>query len=165
MTRDIKSPNLNMIIRIPETIYSYIRDIKSPNLNKNSFYGSIGYLLIYANLGGNYERLLVSKPETDVLFKYVLFRIGGGGYSGWACDGSFWVSTISGLTGSKNEHLELSLGIAYLTDDYGSILPNLWGIMPAGGIGYRFQKPNGSFIFRTGIASPEALYVSFGFSF
>ncbi len=36
---------------------------------------------------------------------------------------------------------------------------------PAGSIGYRFQKAEGGFIFRTGIGFPDGLYVSAGFRF
>jgi len=32
-------------------------------------------------------------------------------------------------------------------------------------IGYRMQKPNGHFIFRTGVGWPEALYIDLGVSF
>ena len=38
-------------------------------------------------------------------------------------------------------------------------------ILPAFGIGYRFQKPTGGIIFRTGISLPEAIYLSLGYSF
>ena len=38
-------------------------------------------------------------------------------------------------------------------------------IIPAGAIGYRFQKPGGKFVFRTGIGFPESLYLSLGLCF
>jgi hypothetical protein len=38
-------------------------------------------------------------------------------------------------------------------------------ILPAITIGYRYQKPDGHLVFRTGIASPDGVYVALGAAF
>jgi len=39
------------------------------------------------------------------------------------------------------------------------------GFDVAGEIGYRYQNPEGGFLFRTGIAWPETVYIGLGFNF
>ncbi|MGJ8661126.1 MAG: hypothetical protein ACSHXL_03745 [Bacteroidota bacterium] len=38
-------------------------------------------------------------------------------------------------------------------------------IFPSVSVGYRSQKPQKNYVFRTGIGWPEAIYVGWGFSF
>ena len=59
----------------------------------------------------------------------------------------------------EKHHLEVSAGLVKSLDKYYDIFPL------SGSIGYRMQKPNGHFIFRTGVGWPEALYIDLGVSF
>ena len=83
------------------------------------------------------------------------------------------------LLGRKKSHLELGLGMASLFDKegYNSAVQNAVyysakpsredyrSFLPAATIGYRFQKPDEGFVFRTGIASPDGIYLSVGCAF
>jgi len=59
----------------------------------------------------------------------------------------------------KKHHLEVGAGLVKSLEKYYDIIP-----LP-GSIGNRIQKPNGHFIFRTGVGWPEALYFGLGLSF
>ena len=131
----------------------------SETLMKNAIYASAGFVPIWGAININYERMLINSPEK--FLKSWWFRIGGGKWATWGIEGPHFVSTITALTGSKNNHLELSAGITILNDNY----DNENSAYPAGNIGYRFQKPGGHFIFRTGMSFPETLYLSLGTSF
>ena len=82
----------------------------------------------------------------------------------------------------KNSHTELGLGLGTLFDKQGygievsnTSIPhagnekpsrlNHTTITPAANIGYRYQKPSGGFVFRTGIGFPDGVYLSLGFAF
>ena len=124
-------------------------------LKRNIFYGTVGFAGLYGAVGGNFERIIVEKDKG--FFKNYLLRVGGGAWAEWGGDGSFVVTGLSGLTGVLNHHLEIHLGLAYRSY-YDSVVP-------AGGLGYRFQKPGGHFVFRAGASFPESIYVSLGFCF
>ncbi|GEM_PF-2316273 len=42
---------------------------------------------------------------------------------------------------------------------------NLSSVYPAAAIGYRYQKPKGGFVFRTGLGWVDGIYLSFGSAF
>ena len=131
----------------------------SETLRKNSIYASAGFIPLWGAININYERMLINSSEK--FLKSWWLRIGGGKWATWEIEGLHFVSTIAALTGSKNNHLELSAGITILNDNY----ENENSVYPAGNIGYRYQKPEGRFVFRTGFSFPETLYVSLGTSF
>jgi hypothetical protein len=108
------------------------------------------------------------------------------GYSRWAFwaeNGSTYYSALNWIWGKGKNHLETSLGLSVLFESssykigvsnskviYGGsgIEPSRLEYtlpLPSGNIGYRFQKPDSNFIFRTGIGWPEALYIGVGVSF
>ena len=71
---------------------------------------------------------------------------------------------ITGL--NKRNHFEVNLGLGWDQVQY----PNASGsgynrYIPALNIGYRFQKPNESFVFRCGVGLPELIYFGFGLAF
>lgn len=88
--------------------------------------------------------------------------MGGGLMAFWESSGWFTMATYTSLTGKGSNHLEVGLGAMYAeyTEEEAEAI-----LLPAGNLGYRFQKPDGRFIFRTGVGFPEAIYISFGFSF
>lgn len=125
------------------------------SLKKNIIYATAGYAGLYAALNGNYERIIIQKQTG--FFKNYMVRIGGGVYVEWGGEGSYAVTGLTGLTGLKKSHLELHLGIAYSS--------GFESLTPAVGIGYRYQKPGGQFVFRVGASFPESFYLSLGFCF
>ncbi len=129
-------------------------------VNKSSVYFSLGMFPIYVSAMGNYEHLFTHRPSS--FFKTSGVRVGGGLMALWESSGWFAMSTYTSLTGKGNNHLEVGLGVMYAeyTEEEAEAI-----LLLAGNVGYRFQKPNGRFIFRTGVGFPEAIYISFGFSF
>ena len=76
--------------------------------------------------------------------------------------------------------MEVILGAAYFFDkrpydinvsnatSSNESLPSKWNnstILPVISTGYRFQKPKGGLVFRTGIGYPEGVYLSLGYAF
>lgn len=124
-------------------------------LKKNIIYATVGFAGLYGAINANYERIIIQKDRG--FFKNYLVRVGGGVWAEWSGEGRYAVAGLTGLTGVNKHHLEIHLGMAYRSwyDD----------VTPAGGLGYRFQKPGGHFVFRAGASFPESLYVSIGFCF
>ncbi|SFT74005.1 hypothetical protein SAMN05216474_2066 [Lishizhenia tianjinensis] len=121
----------------------------------NAVYGSLGIGGLYFTATGFYERTLSYNGRLRTFAK-----VGVGGYALWGIGGVYGMGHLGLLTGANNNHLELSAGYnRFFTGD-------LQGDYPLSGtMGYRFQKPDGLFIFRTGVSFPEAVYLGLGFSF
>jgi len=128
-------------------------------VNKNVIYGTVGFFPIWGAININYERMIAH--STEKFLKSWWYRAGGGVWGSWGAEGPHFVSTIAALTGSKNSHFEAGLGFTILNDNY----YHENSLYPAGNIGYRFQKPDGRFVFRTGAGFPETTYLSLGISF
>lgn len=162
-------------------IYAQAEDITETFPYKNSFYGTVGFGGIYAIANANYERIVSVSDEKN--FRLISIRMAYGRYALWTDGGPVYLLTLNGIWGKRNNHFEGALGVVVLFDkssyDIGVSNANYpypgydvepgrldyTMFLPAASIGYRFQKPDGKFIFRAGIGWPEALYVSFGFAF
>lgn len=131
--------------------------------NENNVYGSVGTLWIHGMAASlNYERLI--SEQKNGFIKSYWFRAGSGLYWAWenGTDRNF-ILGITALSGARNSHLETLLGVsAHYSINKSS---DRFRFLPAGAIGYRFQKPNGLFMFRVGLGFPENAYMSLGFSF
>lgn len=144
----------------------------------NAIYGvgAIGGLWGTFNL--NYERQI--KTTNINLFKSVGVRFGGGYWATWGSSGPHFILTPMFLSGTGKHHFESSIGGTLLYDitsyDIGvsnaeyfnEPIPSRTEYMifaPAGTLGYRFQKPDGKFIFRAGAGFPDVVYISFGAAF
>lgn len=128
-----------------------------PTFNKNAIHGSVGTVLLYASVSGYFERMLFDRMKRNYLATIV--RVGIGHYGGLKNSGSFTLIQAGIMTGQDKGHFEGAFGFAHRTnknDDY---------YEPAIAAGYRWQKPEGNFIFRTGVAYPESLYAGVGFCF
>jgi hypothetical protein len=145
---------------------------------KNVVYGTLGFLGVWAVANLNYERKIMVRE--DKFINSLLIRVGGGTWASWDVSGPHAVAGLTLLTGKKNSHIEIDFGITTLYDRLGYKLDvsdaesgygskpsrsDYMATYPAGGIGYRFQKPDGTFVFRTGITFPESFYISFGVHF
>jgi hypothetical protein len=139
---------------------------KPIGLKKNVIYATLGvdYGEFYGTLLGNYERMIVEFPKTFVQSMWV--RVGAGPWVWWDANGMNYVSTISLITGRRNAHFETGLGVVFTyhsnEDEFHPLVKDR---IIAGNFGFRYQKPGGQFVFRTGIGWPEFLYVSLGVCF
>jgi len=135
------------------------KDSLKINLNKNSINLSLGpggILLAFLPAHVSYERLFQGKIFGSR--NSAILDLGVGGALIWDSESQFIINRFGILTGSGHRHFEAKAGVCF---SWGSHQ----GLFPSASIGYRKQKPGSHFIFRTGIGFPDALYVSWGFSF
>jgi hypothetical protein len=153
------------LIIIPKA-FSQVKSSDFAGLKRNSVYGTAGILIedMYGNITANYERILFTFPKSFV--QAIQLRAGAGPWVAWMSDGVNFFSVMSLLMGKSNSHLETGMGVIFTyhpdTDIWAPIVNDRH---IAGNIGYRYQKPGGWFVFRTGLGWPEGMYLSFGYCF
>jgi len=141
---------------------------------KNAIHGSAGYLLLGGTLNGFYERMIGESSSS--YFSSYWVGAGFGGMAYWDERWRFINIDFAALSGQRNNHMEFRLGVATFKDMWGYRHPDGYdpsitakypwrSFAPTGAIGYRFQKPGESFVFRTGAGFPHGLYVGIGFRF
>jgi hypothetical protein len=146
--------------------FSQRQDLGSEGLKKNSVYGTAGVWFeeIYGNVTLNYERTLIEFPAS--FFRTISIRSGVGPWVAWLSEGINCYSVISIMSGRRSSHMEASMGVLFTywsgSKDWHPIVNNRY---IAGNFGYRYQKPGGKFVFRTGLGWPEGYYLSLGFCF
>jgi hypothetical protein len=123
----------------------------------NAIYGNVGNGGLYFTATGYYERMFRNNPQNSPIATFV--KVGYGGAAFWYASSSYILGQFGILTGVKKHHFEASAG---LVKGIGNDL-NFFPL--SGSIGYRIQKPDGHFIFRTGVGWPEAVYIGLGVSF
>jgi len=123
----------------------------------NAIYGNVGLGGLYFTATGYYERMFQKNAQKSIIATFV--KVGFGGASYWEGSSSYFLGQFGILTGVEKHHLEVSAGLVKGFGDTYDFFPL------SGSIGYRIQKPDGHFIFRTGMGWPEALYLGFGVSF
>ena len=127
--------------------------------NKTTVYATIGYGLILTSTNINCERLLW-KPGT-AFFNELWLRGSFGVFTGiFDIDGYSAVMSVQSLSRGKKLHWDLGLGFTY---SHGMTTGK--GLLPAGNIGLRFQKPDDSLLIRAGVGFPEFAYLSAGYAF
>ena len=115
-------------------------------------------------------------------FKTINLRIGAG-YSkwrDWEQEGSHLIISSVFISDVNAHHLETSLGAAFLynktnyeynldlarTGGYPAFHPAFFvKLYPAVTFGYRYHKPDGILMFRTGVGFPEIAYLGVGLAF
>ena len=138
-------------------------DLKN-SLNCNNISLNIGSALIVNGIGLKYERLIPRKKVYYTLMGGVHFnRI-----NFFGVEDHLTVYFSNGLiTGiNKRKHFEASLGLGL--DMYRYLHSTGFRYVefaPIFNIGYRFQVPDESYVFRSGIGYPELIYLGFGLSF
>ena len=151
----------NLALRYSETYGSRMENdsiVVGPKIRprNNAFYFTLAPDLVFWAAGIYYERIVYSW-EKGKLFARL-------GYQGWvillSSGGDAILFQPGIITGNKSRHFEAALGVTYITSDQ-----NDGFIAPAVSVGFRHQKPNKGFIFRTGIGYPDGIYVSFGIGF
>jgi hypothetical protein len=132
----------------------------------NVVYGSVSFGGLLGGLSVNYERKVA-----DLTMGSVNIRGGYGRVSGWDLRGNGVTINWAYLFGHRKHHLELNLGVLGIQDAYNDQLMTRtelffaqWDFFPLLNAGYRFQKPDGGFMLRTGVGT-ELLYLGVGYSF
>ena len=128
------------------------------DLPKKNIYGEL-HVGLFSQGVINYERQILSGKTVSWYGRL------GGGYGGWlepfsAEYGWGGLGAITMLTGKKNNHFELNAGGFLGFEDRN----NEALIFPIFNVGYRYQKPEGGFIFRAN-AGIISLGLSFGYAF
>lgn len=67
------------------------------------------------------------------------------------------------LIGRKNSHIELNMGFKYSLGKTPDTIRKV--LVPDLFAGYRFEKPDGRFIFRTGFNYPTLINIGIGYKF
>jgi hypothetical protein len=115
-------------------------------LSKNSVYLDTG-LGYGGQVSINYERQIYSGEKLTWFG-----RVGAGAAYKWKSNddislGPGGLAAITMLTGKRNNHFELNAGTFIVSDSD----DNNSGVSPLLDVGYRYQKPNGGFVFKAKI--------------
>ena len=119
--------------------------------------GSFGLILGTFGAGVNIELKIDEKEGRfyNATFIRLFGGVGSIGMGEYYYFGGAWEI----IYGQKNHHFEMSYG-ASISYDIGS--DQLWPL-PVVNWGYRYKNPNSIFYFRTGLGSPEVIYIGIGF--
>ncbi len=119
---------------------------------RNSFNAYVG--LIELNI--NYERNIMQRPHS-----YSNIRAGYGYWTNLQLEGKCIETAFVHVLGRKSSHPEFNLGIKYIIDKAGkenALVPLLY-------TGYRYEAPEGRFVFRMGLAFPSIFNLGIGYKF
>ena len=153
----------------------YIKYVKKPIivelLKKNAIYITAAFNpLILMSLNINYERIV--KQKQYAFFNVIAIKSGIGKWTALEGGGANFHSGLTTLSGIKSNHFETNIGgslFYYKGQRYTSITEytefHEFIVFPMINLGYRYQKPKGDFIFRTGAGFPEGFYISLGICF
>ncbi len=162
-----------LFLTVSSSVFSQeVEENPSPadtHLKKNSVFGNVGLGLpwISGSASITYDRsIFITQDDMDIRGKLSIGYLGvfGGSFN-------YQSVTIGLLTGKHKNHFELFAGAALNQYNTSSSPGDTFqeessiGIFPAGNIGYRYQKPGGWFIFRTGIGFPDLGYLGVGVAF
>lgn len=143
----------------------FIQPLYSQSYDYEGFAGNVVYgtngSVIVASIGKiSYERIVIN-PDNS-LNASLWFKLDVGAvYSGKLF--SYYGAGFTLLTsGKENNHVEFNGGLSYfdeiVSNNDDTALPNF-------AVGYRYQRPGGELVFRTGLGFPDGLYASFGYAF
>lgn len=128
-------------------------------IKTSTIYGSLGITPLYGHVSTNFELMFVERPDKVFIKRGV--RVGTGIYQYFDDASLNSIISYTCLTGAEKNHFELGVGVAYMH----FLTRSANYLLPAPNIGYRYQKPEGNFIFRSGLGFPELLYVGLGYLF
>lgn len=157
--------NLLLLIALSSCSLCDVTGQEEVQLRKNIIHTSVGLVpFYYGGLHFYLERIVLEKGKAAYFGK-----IGYGQYQEWEGSGQFYLAQAGALIGVKDiglrwSHLELGVGVAQFDGENVDSGPRK-GLEPALTVGWRIQKPGGRFIFRTGVSSPETIYVGVGIAF
>jgi len=152
-------------------------------LHKTTITVNTGTAAFLWHWNAKFERMIISTPDKVLNTIWVSATYGRNYYS--MTEGIYHSASllIESLSGMGTHHFEMGFGISYeyaqtryeeMLENY-KMNPNHYPkepsksefnlFLPAGFLGYRFQKQNGDLILRTGFGYPELLYVGAGIAF
>ena len=151
-----------ILMLIPVILFGQNEPNTKIDLPKKNIYGEL-HVGLFSQGVMNYERQIFSGKTVSWYGRL------GGGYGAiveWGGDiGWGGLGAITMLTGKKNNHFELNAGgFLGLDCPCGIGKDGEAFIFPIFNVGYRFQKPEGGFIFRAN-AGIISLGLSFGYAF
>jgi hypothetical protein len=120
------------------------------------YLNSINLYVGLLELNLNYERNILQNPHS-----YSNVRAGFGYWTNLQLEGTCIEGVFVHVLGRKSSHPEFNLGIKYIIDKAGkenAVVPLLYS-------GYRYEDPEGSFIFRIGLTYPSIFNLGIGFKF
>lgn len=131
---------------------------------KNIVFSNAEFYLIGGAVNLSYERYIFTRNNFDFSLRgtYGRWLIGGGLGEGGPDSGSLFKLTGNKLYFQGNHHMELDLGFMVLINDEKSGIPS---ILPDVFFGYTYKKPDGHFVFKTGIGILGVLSVGMGYAF
>ena len=127
------------------------------NYKMNLIHGSLGTMVLGYTANIFFDRLLsrIGKQNTTCTFVRI-------GYQNNIIltdpNGTAFILEGGIVTGKSYGHFEGALGVTYIQTENNVI-------RPAFSVGFRGQKPNGSFMFITGLGFPELLFFGVGITF
>ena len=104
----------------------------------------------------NYERNILQQAKS-----YTNVRAGIGYWTNLQLEGNCVEAAVVHVLGRKNSHPEFNLGIKYILakgDKENAVLPLIY-------TGYRYENPDGRYIFRIGLAFPSIFNLGIGTKF
>lgn len=161
-----KMKSLSRLLIISVILFASFTNTKGQDLlhekplafRKNIVHTSVGFLVLYIPGTIFYERILSQPKENREIATFI--RAGYGAYPNWSFVQEYMVLEVGFFLGSEASHIEFAVGGMKIVNN--SILMQY---QPAASMGYRFQRPGGRIMFRSGIGYPEAIYVGVGFCF
>ena len=144
-----------LLALISVTSFGQMESLDISEFDKNSVYGNVGIGGLYFTATAYYERLIFKPFEKNNISP--ILKIGYGGYADWNGQSDYLLAQAGIITGINKHHFESSAGLVYYPKDQ-TAFPSIL-------VGYRKQKPNSPFLFRTGIGFPEAIYAGIGWTF
>jgi len=149
------------VLIISNSVFSQDNSIYGNQSSKQSIYGTVGFNPgeFYIPLCINFERNIY-----DVGFAEFNGKAGVGFWLAWTERGLDFPLTLQTVFFKKSSHIEIGIGAQYIYDfaDYITGLSHLLNIA------YRYQKPNGKFLFKIGIEKNKWLaypFISSGYTF
>lgn len=126
------------------------------NPTEIKYLNSINSYVGLIELNFNYERNILQRTHS-----YINVRAGYGYWTNLQLEGKCIEAAFVHVLGRKSSHPEFDLGIKYIIDKAGkenAVVPLLYA-------GYRFDDPEGRFIFRFGLTFPSIFNIGIGFKF
>jgi hypothetical protein len=133
-------------------------DYQPIKLKKNSINLYVGSVYMDANL--NYERNILQLPKS---YTNIRLGIGRANFSEFRTLAFYLNPSLVHLIGKRNSHLELNLGFKYPISQLPETITRV--LVPDLYAGYRYERPDGLFLFRMGINYPSVFDVGMGLKF
>ncbi|NPA67499.1 MAG: hypothetical protein GXO50_02710 [Chlorobi bacterium] len=151
-----------LILKSSLLIYSQEKNIDRHNTFFDAVYGSNGF-----NIGEIYISVNINLEKTLYNTEYVKIngRTAAGFWAGWAETGIEAPLTGQIILFKRSSHLEIGAGGYYFYDFYDDTDNGFGSLL---NMAYRFQKPEGGFLFRAGVEKNKYLayfILSLGYAF